>query len=142
MNIGLALAFAAAILWGASYTLSSRILKDIEPIAMLPIASLFRLAWFSALFFLFRWNAPPQVSAKSIGLIGAETVLSTAATFCIMLAISKIGASRASLIEISYPLFVVAFSAFFLNFQITLNMIIGGVMILLGVAILSGENHV
>lgn len=142
MNSGFILALVAALLWGASYTLSAKVLRGVEPLVMLPVASAFRLLWFTGLFALFARDKLSQLSAKSVGLIGVETLFSTAATLAIMTAITRIGASRASLLEISYPIFVVLLSAVFMKTPITANMIIGGAIVLLGVAIISGESHV
>ena len=142
MNSGFILALTAALLWGASYTLCAKVLKGVEPLMMLSIASAFRLLWFTCLFALFARDKISQLSMKSVGLIGIETLFSTAATLAIMTAITRIGASRASLLEISYPIFVVVLSALFMRTPITANMIIGGAIVLLGVAIISGESHV
>jgi len=142
MNSGFILALTAALLWGASYTLSAKVLSGMVPLVMLPVASAFRLLWFTGLFAFFARDRLSQLSIKSVGLIGIETLFSTAATLCIMTAITRIGASRASLLEISYPIFVVLLSSAFMRTPITLNMIIGGAIVLLGVAIISGESHV
>lgn len=142
MSTGFILALVAAVFWGASYTLSAKVLTGISPLVMLPIASGFRLLWFMLLCSMFAWRSLPQLSVKTIGMIGVETIFSTAATLCIMMAIARIGASRASMLEIIYPLFVVLFSSMFMHTQITFNMVIGGAIIMLGVAILAGELHV
>lgn len=141
MNFGTGLAIVAAVLWGASYTLASKVLSGTTPLFYLVIASALRLLWFSLLFATTRteWSAA-SLNAKALPLICAETLFSAAATFCIMTAITKIGAGRASLLEITYPVFVILFSRIFFGQQVSSVTVLGGLVVLAGVAIIASEH--
>ena len=73
-------------------------------------------------------------SAKAhFGLVGSSLVLAVIANFLIYSAIRLVGASTASLFEITYPFFVVLFSAVLLGEGGTGSFMAGALLIFAGV---------
>jgi len=140
-------ALSAAILWGVSYASSGRVIER----GMAPFSFFFCYALFSAitaaggLAFTGKLGAlPGEVRGLGGDLVWfVVAVLSSAAgTLLIYMAIGEKNATLASLIEISYPLFVALFAwAFFRDVQINLGTLLGGAMILGGVAVVFLSNR-
>lgn len=141
-------AFSAAVLWGISYAASGRVIDR----GMAPLTFFFFYALFSviaaalALLLTGRYaSVAPEVRVLggdwSWGLIAVVT--SAAGALLIYMAIGEKNATLASLIEISYPLFVAVFAwVFFRETQFNLPTILGGMMILTGVGIVYlGNRH-
>jgi len=68
--------------------------------------------------------------------VGLTLVTATAAALSILGSIQLLGASKSAVLEISYPLFVALFSAVLFRGQLQLPVVIGGVFIFLGAAII------
>lgn len=140
-------ALAASMLWGVSYAASGRVIER----GLAPLSFFFTYAAFGTVVAA----AALALSGKFVTLPGevrglggdffwfAVAVASSAAgTLLIYMAIGEKNATLASLIEISYPLFVAVFAwAFFRDVQINLGTILGGAMILGGVAVVFLSNR-
>lgn len=133
------LAFIGSILWGLQYAIWGHKLKNVS-------ASLSLVYYFLGCTVLF--GIAHIVMAKKSdtwAMSGNETkwmilsiVLGTVANFLIRLSILQKSASLTSLIEISYPLFVVLFSwILFKDATLSLRTLVGGGIIMLGVIIVS-----
>jgi drug/metabolite transporter (DMT)-like permease len=69
-------------------------------------------------------------------LLAVTLVTATAAAFAILGSIQALGAGTSAVLEISYPLFVALFSVLLFKGQLELPIIIGGVFIFVGSAII------
>lgn len=136
-NIGFIYAIAAAVTWGLVYAIDQKILTKVSPLSLLFINSL--LALIITLPVLF-WDSNSVKTLLASGkqnltLIIVSLLLGTVANFFIYSAIKNLDASTASIIEITYPMFVIFFS--FLLFRQTINLYfaLGALLIFAGTAI-------
>lgn len=123
MEIGFVYAIGAAIVWGLVYTIDQKILTQISPLMLILVNSLISLI-IALPFVLFDqasgFKSLAQVSKMSWLLIIGTAGLATLASYYIFSSIKHLDASAASIIEISYPFFVVLFS--FIVFRTTPNL--------------------
>ncbi|MGD0036635.1 MAG: EamA family transporter [Bacteroidota bacterium] len=134
-------ALSAAVLWGMTYTLDEQIYKYISIPTSLAFASFFAfIAMFVWSYFSGSLNQDIStiISSKKafvFVLFGVLTFI--AAELMIGFSIRSKNATLASIIEISYPLFIALFSYLLFNEQrLNLTLIIGGVLIFTGVTII------
>ncbi len=132
--LGYLLAIAAAVTWGLVYALDQKILKVTPPIVLLFIHSLVATVLMLP-FVLFEtapFSATLAAGRNHLLLLLSAIALATLASFLIFGSIKILGASHASILEISYPFFVVLFS--FILFRNTLPpaFYVGGGLILIG----------
>lgn len=141
-------ALSAAVLWGVSYAASGRVIER----GMAPMSFFFCYALFGALaaglvlaFSGRLGGIPGEVRGLGgdLGWFAVALFTSAAGALLIYMAIGEKNATLASLIEISYPLFVAIFAwVFFRDAQINLATALGGAMILGGVAVVFlGNRH-
>jgi drug/metabolite transporter (DMT)-like permease len=137
-STGFIFAFAAAITWGVVYTLDQRILGRLTPVSLLFVNSLLSLLLTAPLLLLQAGEASRLLTTARghFGLVAASLVFGMIANFFIYSAIQQLGASVASIFEITYPFFVVVFGMIFLRQELTLAFIIGALLILLGVVLI------
>ena len=137
-SIGFMYAIGAALAWGLAYTIDQKILAYISPVILLFISFII-----GAILLLpaVLGQSDSLVSVLSLGktrlfLILFSIMLATLANYLIFASIERLGASLASVFEISYPFFVFLFS--FLIFGSTLNayVIAGSLLIFAGSAII------
>ena len=140
-------ALAASIFWGLSYAASGRVIER----GMAPLTFFFYYAVFGALAGALALAAIGRIGslAEDLRLLGPDWVWfalalisSAAGTLLIYVAIGEKNATLASLIEISYPLFVALFAWLFFR-QVHLNpmTLLGAGLILSGVAIVFLANR-
>src|SRR3989344_73581 len=124
METGFIYAIGAAITWGLVYAIDQKILSGVAPMTLLFIDSI--IAAIIMLPFIFFSNGSIKeviVSGKSSwSLIIISVALATLANFLIFSGIKNLDASTASIIEITYPFFVVLFS--YILFRSTPNIYI------------------
>lgn len=140
------MAISAALLWGVGYNLSEFLMKKgITPIGLMLANTLLVLPLYIALFF--RIGKPAQdfaIMTQDKGvflalLLAAVTVMG--GNLLILSSVASKNASLASLIEISYPLFVIFFAWLaFREVQVNAWTAVGGAMILAGVAVIYLKN--
>jgi drug/metabolite transporter (DMT)-like permease len=131
----------AAIIWGINYAASGRVLaRGVSATSLFFLDSLFALLTMGAL--LVATGRAGKLATEIRGLgpdvfwLFISMACSTAAALLIFMAIGAKNATVASLIEISYPLFVAFFAwLFFREVQINWSVIVGGAMILGGVLV-------
>lgn len=140
-------ALSAAIIWGISYAASGRVIeRGIPPIVFFTlyaaVATAMGLAALLAtgrLGMLFRTG---QAIGDDLLWLVIAVVTSGVGALLIYLAIGEKNATLASLIEISYPVFVAFFAwLFFREVQFNLWTIVGGALVLAGVAIVYLANR-
>ena len=136
--MGFFFAFGAAITWGLVYTFDQRILSNLTPLGLLFIDSILSLVIALPILLWRQGQLEATLSAAHSHwmLIVGSLVLAAIANYCIYSGIRLIGASTASMLEITYPFFVALFSAMLLNKSANLFFILGGVLILAGVVLI------
>lgn len=141
-------ALAAAIIWGISYAASGRVIeRGITPLVFFFLYTFFGAAA-AAIALVVSGKAGALVSEFRslqndwIWLLVA-VISSAAGGLLIYIAIGEKNATLASLIEISYPFFVALFAwVFFREIQFNWRTLVGGALILGGVAVVFfSERH-
>jgi len=141
-------ALSAAVIWGISYAASGRAME--RGVSALVFFSLYTavgaLIGFSALAATGKLGTIPA-ELRAVGpdwkWLVIALVASAVGALLIYIAIGEKNATIASLIEISYPVFVAFFAwLFFRETQFNLATVIGGAMIIGGVAVVFlGNRH-
>ena len=137
---GLGLAILASVLWGLTYCLDERVLSSL---------SVFKLYFLHCLcgvlvvgvIMLVQGTSPAGLftfdrARASLPLVGLTLVTATAAALSILGSIQLLGASKSAVLEISYPLFVALFSVLLFNGQLQMPVVLGGIFIFIGSAII------
>jgi drug/metabolite transporter (DMT)-like permease len=139
MNLtGFIYAIAAAITWGLVYAINQRVLANATPLVFLFIGSIVT-AIITLPIIIFQWDSIKQIfsSGKTIWqLIILGEVLVLIANFFILSSIKNLGAPLASVIEISYPLFVSLFTLLLFGGSLNIWFWIGTAFIFFGSAII------
>jgi len=139
MAAGYVLAVLASALWGLTYCLDERLLEG---------QSIYRLYYLHALGGvlltapLLWWQGESLLPVASLShsvtpaspswLIVVTMLVATIAGLSILKSIQLLGAPRAAVFEISYPLFVVLFGALLFGQSISPRVLIGGALIFAG----------
>ena len=140
LNAGFMLAVLASVLWGLTYCLDERVLSSL---------SVFKLYFLHCLcgmlvagVILLAQGASPaglftiDTTRSSLPLVGLTLITATAAALSILGSIQLLGANKSAVLEISYPLFVALFSVLFFKGQLQLPVVVGGIFIFIGSAII------
>lgn len=134
MEPGFIYAIGAALTWGLVYAIDQKVLVAIEPVTLVFVNSI--LTTLIMLPFVFFSNGSIRevfVSGKTNWtLVIVSVVLATAANFFIFSSIKHLNASTASIIETSYPFFVVLFSYILFRSTPNIYFFIGGLLIFAG----------
>ncbi|MBX9705949.1 MAG: DMT family transporter [Gammaproteobacteria bacterium] len=134
-------AVLAAILWGLNYALAEKVLYRLSPVGLLTIE-----LWIGALLFtlisyfttLKRDLVILMTEPVTLWLTLSEAIVVVIASFFIVASIQLKNATVAGLIELAYPLFTIFFSWLLFNeFHLNSWMILGGLLIFIGVLIIS-----
>ncbi len=141
-------ALGAAILWGINYSVSGRVLeRGVSPFTLFLLDLIFGLLTIGAFVLASGRTKNVLSEVRSLGpnwpLLLVVMSCVTAAGLLSFMAIGAKNATLASLIEISYPLFVAFFAwLFFREVQWSWPTILGGMMTLGGVAVVYlGNRH-
>jgi len=134
-------AIIAAILWGMNYALTERVIKSISPATLLALEMLAGAIIFSAISFFTSWKKDLTLlytDTHLLWLTVAEIVVVVIASFFIVSSINFKNATLAGIIELIYPLFIILFTwLFFGENHVNFSVIIGGILIFIGVLIIS-----
>lgn len=140
-------AVAASVIWGVSYAASGRVIEH----GMAPLTFFFYYACFGAIAGALALAAGGRLGdlTGELRALGSDwpwfalaLVSSAAGTLLIYMAIGEKNATLASLIEISYPIFVALFAwLFFRQNQINAMTIVGGALIMGGVVVVFLANR-
>ena len=137
-------AIGAAVIWGVHYPLLDFALKRISVYGVLVLSVIPVLLFMP---FFLRVLASDVDSFKLLTMkeqcsILLIAVTSTVGAVLLLLSIDSKNATLTSVIEISYPIFVVLFAyLFFRQVHINLSVMIGGLLILTGAAIIIINNQ-
>jgi drug/metabolite transporter (DMT)-like permease len=136
-------ALAAAIMWGIHYPLVGSALKKISPLSVLLLTS---IPAFVLLPFFMRTLRSDYGVLKAMEwgprlTILALAVTSLLGTLLLYFSIDKKNATLASLIEISYPVFVALFSyVLFRQMHVNASVMLGALLVFAGVALIILNN--
>lgn len=137
-------ALGAAIAWGMHYPLIDFAMKRISVYSVLLI-SILPILFVMPVFLrdLARdMDTLKLLPANEQWIIAAVAVTSTLGAVFIYLSVSSKNATLASMIEISYPVFVVIFAyVFFRQVHVNASVILGGLMILVGAGLIIYNNR-
>lgn len=136
---GLIFAFGAALTWGIVYAIDQKILTELSPLALLFVQSIVTvivLAPFvaseSGLFESIR-----NITKPTFAFMGVSLLLTIVANMLILYSIQYLGAATASMLEITYPIFVVLVALVLFGTFPNPYVLFGGGVILLGAMIVS-----
>jgi drug/metabolite transporter (DMT)-like permease len=137
---GYLLAILASVLWGLLYVLDEKLLEGISIYRLYFLHSIAGAAVAGAILLL-QGHSPASLvrfdsTAVSLPLVVATMVVVSCACLAIFGSIQALGASKAAVLEISYPLFVAVFSWLLYREQMQLPVLIGGGFIFVGAAII------
>jgi len=137
---GYGLAVAAAVLWGLTYCLDERVLAGMSVFKLYFLHCACGVAVAGAIL-LWQGHGPASLLAidtarSSVPLVLLTLATATAAALAILASIQLLGAHRSAVLEISYPLFVALFSVLLFRGQLEPAVMIGGVFIFVGAAII------
>lgn len=136
-------ALGAAMIWGLHYPLVDSALKRLSPIGVLMLTAI-PILLVSALFY--RHLAADYQAIKGMDwgsrlLVIALSVTSIVGSLLLYMSIGSRNATLASVIEISYPLFVVLFSyLLFRQAHLNASVLAGGALVFAGVTLIILNN--
>ena len=140
------MSLATAILWGICYSSTGEIVKWIDIKTYLMISCLMSFIGFLV------WGACDNSLNRDMLSFNMEkarpwviisSLSSFLACYCSVSAVKYGGASLAAIIEISYPVWVVVFTyLMFGKGGITINTVLGGILIFLGTVVVVRGTHV
>lgn len=126
-------AILASMTWGLTYTLDDKILRSISPLNLAIVNAFVTLLLFVPIALFQNPHALTEVvHAKQLWLVLLSSVLISFAGLFILYGIKELGASTASIIEISYPMFVILFSAILWRERLTIDFFAGALLVLCG----------
>ena len=136
---GLLSALLASVLWGLNYVLFEKVMHRVNIFSMMFLEYLLctiLLGILCLLFGNFKTDLQNIYTIKYTFILNVVVYL--AASLLIASSIKQSNAVVAGLVEISYPLFIIIFSFLILKeTNIDIKTIIGGLLILIGVVIIS-----
>ena len=132
-------AFLAAVVWGLSYAITEKVV-DRVPVPIVAFwGSLFTCASFAIVLLATGGGFSPwrMFGSGVSGMFFATEACFVVAQLCILYAVKNSGnATAASIIEVSYPLWVFVFSAaIFGEVKLNLQGVVGGLFVLAGTII-------
>lgn len=138
MNLAYLFPISASITWGLIYALDQKILKETSPLTLLALDAIITFIVFIPLFITQRSEIRTtlQGDKRALMFIIVVTLLTILADFLILSGVKYLSASTASIIEISYPFFVVLFSFLLFKASPTVPFFIGALLIFIGSAII------
>ena len=137
---GYVLAVLASVLWGLTYCLDERVLSSLSVFKLYFLHCLCGVL-VAGVILLIQGTSPAALfsidtARSSLPLVGLTLVTATAAALSILGSIKLLGANTSAVLEISYPLFVALFSVLLFKGQLQLPVVLGGVFIFIGSAII------
>jgi drug/metabolite transporter (DMT)-like permease len=134
-------AVSAALVWGLVYTIDQKLLGTMSPLVLLFVSSLLpTLLLIPAFFWRPRlFSALAHNTTATWSLLLAELALAAIANLLIFASIQALGATTASVVEVSYPLFVVIFSSFAFHVKPTAHLLLGSLLIVAGAMVIAAS---
>lgn len=134
-------ALIAAVLWGLNYSLAERVLQNVSAVTLLAMEMLLGAVVFGAIGYFTDLKKDMLYIADNPTLgwiLASEVVVVCLASFFIVYSIQAKNATAAAIIELIYPLFTILFTwALFGENHITWSVIAGGILIFIGVLLIS-----
>lgn len=140
--LGYIFAIGSAVCWGMVYTLDQKIVSKISPVSLLFFSYLLSILFLLPLM-LFEDNSFKVFFSSgkiNLGLVFVSTFLTVVASLLILNSIKLLNASTASILEISYPVFVVLFSYLLYRQLINWQFALGAALVIIGTAIIIRYN--
>lgn len=138
MKSGFIFALLASVTWGLAYTLDQKVLERLSPLTLISFSYL--MCFLLTVPFLFfedkSFSNLLSIDRKTLFVFLISITLTFAANYFILVGIKDLDASTASVVEITYPIFVILFS--FLIFRTIPNYIflVGTTIVILGVGLI------
>ena len=137
MKLGYVYAILTSILWGLIYTLYQKLLVNVNPLVIVFVSSLVPTI---ILLPLLLFNDNPLVKLYTLDkntlyLLLLTSILAVLANVTLYLSIQSLNATIASIIEISYPLFIILFSYLLFKYSPNVYTLIGALFIFIGVTL-------
>jgi len=140
MMLGYLLALVSSILWGLTYCLDQKVLSSVSPFQLFFLQSLSGVILSGGIWLMQGHHVRELFAIDTTQLHPKFLILTlfiaTAAGLSIFGSIRLLGASRASLLEISYPFFVSVFTYLLFKEALTIQIAIGGLLIFIGSAVI------
>lgn len=135
---GIIFAVMASVTWGLVYVIDQKILTSISPVLWLALSSFVIAVLLLPVILLNKEDVRVIIYSgrSNLLLILSSQILIAISTFFIFSSIRRLGAMTASIIEITYPIFVILFSIFLLNYSLNMYFWIGTLLVFFGVFIL------
>jgi len=136
-------ALGAAVIWGVHYPLVDNALRKLSLVSVLVLTAVPLLLIAP---FFYKTLAADYEILKDLGWSGSAPILALALTslagsVLLFMSINSKNATLASVIEISYPLFVAVFAyVLFRHMHVNASIVLGGLLVFAGVAIIILNN--
>lgn len=132
--IGYILAIGAAIAWGMVYTLDQKIMDKVSPVSLLFFSYIVSglLILPAMIFEKGSFHSILTSGRDNLALLLISTVLTVVASLLILNSVKILNASTASVLEISYPVFVILFSYLLYKNTINWQFAVGAALVLIG----------
>lgn len=137
--VGIIFAIGSAMAWGIVYAIDQKILLELSPVALLFLYSLASAVMLAPFVFLERgiWTSVVTLSRDTALFVGLSLILSLIANVLILYAIQSLGAATASVLEITYPVFVVLTTLILFGTFPSVYVLLGGFIILIGAMVVT-----
>ena len=134
MDLGTFYALMTAITWGLVYAIDERILIKVSPAALLFANAIIMAIVILPVFYFDAYGIKDLFNSGKLNLtlIVLTAALGAFANFFIFSAIKSLGAPTATVIEITYPVFVVLFGFFLFRAQLNVYFFLGAALIFVG----------
>jgi drug/metabolite transporter (DMT)-like permease len=134
-------AVGASVVWGLSYVFNAQSYKHISVLTTIGLTTLFTsLAAFVGAYLTGAISTDMRTlmtDSRAMAYIIAAIGTGLLGEFLISFSIAAKNPTLAGMIEVSYPIFIALFSYLFFREAITVHTFIGGVLIFLGIFIIS-----
>lgn len=137
MHVGFIAAIVAALLWGLHYAMSERVLVGLTPLAWMwwSAVSMFAILLPLVVSGVVDVQARKLLDKEILAPLLVSEVCQFSAALLVAHSIVRLGAGRATLIEISYPVFTVFFCWVLWGHRLTMTTLVGGVIMLVGAVV-------
>lgn len=141
--LGEALSIAGALSWAASTVLLAETLKDIDPLSVNTLKTLFAvLSMLPIALIMGELENLPELSVYGFLFVSLAAIIGFGiADTLLFKSINLIGVSRSYTIANTYPLFTMVFAVLFLSEPFLLTYLLGTVMIFIGIVGVSVNNN-
>ena len=132
-------ALGAALTWGVVYTVDQRILAELSPLTLLFAQSIVTVIVLAPFVFFEHdaFRTIGSISRPTFAFMGVSLLLTLIANLLILYAIQAMDAATASMLEITYPLFVVLAALVLFGTFPNVYVLLGGGLILAGAMIVT-----